>query len=294
MKKTISRRSLLQTGVQASLFATASSNAAFAQVFGTDREGGTVPLRLPLGAMPDLDRGEYISNMQVHSHLSGASVNGGEPFGSLWVKGAQRMLVGGGGFVDISDPARPVVVNKGVYKGGLANVVFNTRLKKWLLMTAAQVPLTDPSPQYPRGKYHPEYSAKSTGYKGLRGLYSYDVTDPLKPSLLQEFSTGETGSGTHMNFYDGGKYAYLDCGWDDQLRQESSERPYSNALMIVDMTDPANVKEVSRWWAPGQRLGEEQRYNQYPFAGDRSSTPSRSPFDRTTTRDQSAISQSPR
>src|SRR5262249_56062726 len=106
---------------------------------------------------------------------------------------------------------------------------------------------------------------------GLRGLRNYDTTNPATPTLLQEFSTGETGSGTHMNFYDGGKYAFLDCGWDNQLRQESSERPYSNALMIVDMTDPTNIKEVSRWWAPGQRLDEEERYKQYPFAGDRSS-----------------------
>ena len=29
--------------------------------------------------------------------------------------------------------------------------------------------------------------------------------------------TGDKGNGTHHNFYDGGKYAYLDCGWDDSL-----------------------------------------------------------------------------
>ena len=271
MKKTLHRRTLLKTGAGAALFATAASTAGLAQVFGTDPDGGTVPFRLPKGAMTDLDRGQYISNMEIHAHLSGAAVNGGEPFGSLWARGAQRMLAGGGGFVDISDARKPVVASKGAYKGGLANVVYNTRLQKWLLMTAAQVPLTDPNPKYPRGKYHAEYAARSTGYKGLRGLYSYDVSDPLKPALLQEFSTGETGSGTHMNFYDGGKYAFLDCGWDDQLRQESSERPYSNALMIIDVTDPAGIKEVSRWWVPGQRLDEEARYRQYPFAGDRSS-----------------------
>ena len=142
MKRTVNRRTLLKTGAGAAVFATAASTAGLPQVFGTDPEGGTVPLRLPKGAMTDLDRGQYISNMEIHSHLSGASVNGGEPFGSLWAKGAQRMLVGGGGFVDISDPHKPVVANKGVYKGGLANVVYNTRLQKWLLMTAAQVPLT--------------------------------------------------------------------------------------------------------------------------------------------------------
>ena len=73
---------------------------------------------------------------------------------------------------------------------------------------------------------------------------------------------------TPDSFYDGGKYAYLDCGWDDQLRLENHQRPTSNALMIVDMSDPANVQEVSRWWVPGQRLGEEEEYKKYRFAGD--------------------------
>ncbi len=93
----------------------------------------------------------------------------------------------------------------------------------------------------------------------------------MKPDLLQEFNTGEKGNGTHHNFYDGGKYAYLDCGWDDQLRMENHQRPYSNAIMIVDMSDPSKVKEVSRWWVPGQKLGEEAEYKKYRFAGDHTS-----------------------
>jgi hypothetical protein len=53
---------------------------------------------------------------------------------------------------------------------------------------------------------------------------------------------------------------------------ESTERVYSNGLMIVDMSDPAEVKEVSRWWVPGQRLDEEELYRTtYPFAGDQCS-----------------------
>jgi hypothetical protein len=71
--------------------------------------------------MTDLDRNKYISNMEIHSHLPGATANGGEPSGSTWAKA--RMLVGGEGVVDISDPLKPVVVNKSVYKGRLANVV---------------------------------------------------------------------------------------------------------------------------------------------------------------------------
>jgi len=53
---------------------------------------------------------------------------------------------------------------------------------------------------------------------------------------------------------------------------ESTERVYSNGLMIVDMSDPTKVKEVSKWWVPGQRLDEEELYRTtYPFAGDQCS-----------------------
>jgi hypothetical protein len=234
------------------------------------QDGGTVPLKMPLGVLDFLDRKQYIKNMDIVSHVSGLSISGGEPLTSLWARGAQRLLIGGGGFVDISDPRKPFQLNKGIMQGS-ASVAYNSALRKWIVMTAAAAPLTAPTPEFPRGKYHKEYFDRSVGYRGLRGIRTYDATDPRSPQLLQEFSTGETGSGTHHNFYDGGKYAYLDCGWDDQFRQESSERPYANALMIVDLSDPANVKEVSRWWVPGQRIGEEREYGKWPFAGDESS-----------------------
>jgi hypothetical protein len=229
-----------------------------------------VPLRMPLGILDHLDRNQYIHNMEIHAHLPGATASGGEPLTALWARGQQRLLSGGGGFLDITDPRKAAMVYRGAYQGS-ANIVFSRQLKKWIALTSAQPPLTDPNPDYPRGKYHKEYAERSIAYKGLRGIRTYDVTDPVKVTLLQEFSTGEKGSGTHMNFYDGGKYAYLDCGWDDQLRQESTERPFGNGLMIVDVSDPARVKEVSRWWVPGQRLDEEAEYKKWPFAGDQSS-----------------------
>ena len=97
------------------------------------------------------------------------------------------------------------------------------------------------------------------------------MTNPVKPSLpLQEFSTGKRGGGTHQNFYDGGKYTYLDAGWDDELRMENAQRPSSNGVIIVDMSDPANVKEVSRWWVPGQQR-ERKPNTRCVFAGDQAS-----------------------
>ena len=150
--------------------------------------------------------------------------------------------------------------------------VYNSRLKKWIRVVAHQMPLTPGTQQYPRGKYHEDYAKKSINDPGFRGIKTYDVTNPEKTELLNEFETGKTGFGVHCPFYDGGQYGYLACGWDDQFRMESTERVYSNGLMIVDMSDPAKVKEVSRWWVPGQRLDEEELYRTtYPFAGDQCS-----------------------
>jgi hypothetical protein len=227
-------------------------------------------LPLPLGALNYLDRKQYIHNMEIVSHLSGSTISGGEPLMVMWAKGKQRLLPAGGGFVDISDAKNPVVLNKGVIKGW-GCVAYNTKLKKWIMMCTASQPLTGAVPEYPHGQYDKQLRDKVLAYKGLRGIRTYDITDPTKPNLLQEFNTGEKGNGTHHNFYDGGQYAYLDCGWDDQLRLENHQRPFSNAVMIADLSDPSNVKEVSRWWVPGQRFGEEEEYKKYIFAGDKTS-----------------------
>lgn len=248
-----------------------ATEKASAQATGLEEGGGVPPFRLPSGSLTFLDRKQYIHNMTIHSHVPGASVSSGEPQANMWARGSRRLLPAHGGFLDISDPLKPQIVNQAVFKGGLPGVTYNTRLKKWLLMSAAAQPLTDATPEYPHGQYDAALREKCVGYKGLRGIRVYDVTNPEKPDLLQEFSTGTLGNGTHMNFYDGGKYAYLDCGWTDQLRMENAQRPYSNALMIVDMTDPSNIKEVSKWWVPGQMLNEEEQYKKYVFANDQAS-----------------------
>jgi hypothetical protein len=271
---TLSRRDLLKNSATALMAAAAGGLAGTlglrGQSSGLYTSSLPPELPLPMGSLMYLDRKQYIHNMEIVSHLSGSTISGGEPLMVMWAKGKQRLLPAGGGFVDVSDPKNPTVLNKGVIKGP-GCVAYNTKLKKWIMMATAAQPLTGAVPEYPHGQYDKELLDKVLAYKGLRGIRTYDITDPTKPNLLQEFSTGEKGNGTHHNFYDGGKYAYLDCGWDDQLRLENHQRPFSNAIMIVDLSDPANVQEVSRWWVPGQRLGEEEEYKKYIFAGDRTS-----------------------
>jgi hypothetical protein len=274
-RRSFSRRSLLKSAAGAALGATAAgfigALSTRAQVQGLYTTNTAPEIPLPMGSLTFIDKKQYIHNMEIISHLSGSSISGGEPLMAMWAKGKQRLLPAGGDFVDVSEAKNPVALNKKrVIQGGGA-VVYNTKLKKWIMMCTAAQPLTSATPQYPHGQYDKELLDKVLAYKGLRGIRNYDITDPTKPNLLQEYNTGAKGNGTHHNFYDGGKYAYLDCGWDETLRLENHQRPYSNALMIVDMSDPASVQEVSRWWVPGQRLGEEDEYKKYRFAGDKTS-----------------------
>ncbi len=272
-RKGFSRRSLLKSAVGAAVGATAAGFAGpigtLAQVQGLYTTDTSPKIALPMGSLTYIDKKQYIHNMEIISHISGASISGGEPLMVMWAKGKQRLLPSGGDFVDISEAKNPVLLNKKRVTMGGGPVVYNTKLKKWIMMCTAAQPLTSATPQYPHGQYDKELRDKILAYKGLRGIRNYDISDPTKPNLLQEYNTGAKGNGTHHNFYDGGKYAYLDCGWDETLRLENHQRPYSNALMIVDMSDPANVQEVSRWWVPGQKLGEEEEYKKYRFAGDK-------------------------
>jgi len=234
--------------------------------------GGTGPLRLPAGALNYLDRHQYISNMEIVAYYPSIKLKMfGDEHSCLWAKGKRRLIAFSEGWVDITEPTKAAVIKEGNFPT-FQSCVYNNKLKKWLRVTSHQMPLTPGTPQYPRGKYHEEYARQAISDRNFRGIRVYDVTNPEKTDLLGEFETGATGHGVHLPFYDGGQYAYLACGWDDQLRMESTERVYSNGLMIVDMSDPAKVKEVSRWWVPGQRLDEEDYYRAtYPFAGDQCS-----------------------
>jgi len=262
----ISRRALLTGAAGAAAAVAAGAVSAAAQVTGLMPGGGTVPLRRPLGSLDYLDPKQYINNMEIVSFTPGVTIAGGEPLMNMWARGRQRLINAEGAWLDVTDPKKPVVVKASARVGGC--IAYNTRLKKWLAMSSAGQPITRAVPGRPYGQYDGDLAQKSNAYKGLRGIRTWDITDPAKPVLLQEFSTGTTGWGTHMNFYDGGKYAFLAAGWDDKFFFENAQRTFGSGMMVVDLTDPANVKEVSRFWIPGQRVGEEADYKKYWFAGD--------------------------
>src|ERR1700722_8003662 len=107
--KSLSRRALLKNAMTAAVGATAAGfigkTGARAQVQGLYTSNQPPELPLPLGSLTYLDTKQYIHNMEIISHLPGATINGGEPLMCMWAKGRQRMLPAPsrGDFVDISD-----------------------------------------------------------------------------------------------------------------------------------------------------------------------------------------------
>lgn len=101
------------------------------------------------------------------------------------------------------------------------------------------------------GTFLPDERAAMWGYvPGLpyeEGVLIWDVKKPLEPQLLGHFKTG--GFGTHRNFYDGGRYMYLAA---------NMEGFRSNIYVCVDISDPTNPQEVSRFWMPGQEKGDDR------------------------------------
>lgn len=231
------------------------------------------------GSYGQLDRKMYVHNMEVHGHFLPGEERGSKA--QLMARGRRRFIFQGSDVIDVTEPLKPTVINRGGYIGGTANLAYNHELKKWVHLVRASAPNTGTNGDAPLGKYaYPEKISHAVNHPGLRGVRLYDATDPERLDLLSEWSCDQgdpsreiqTGGGTHRNFYSGGRYAYLDTAPDNSfVHMENPYRYYTNCIQTIDVADPANPKFVSNWWIPGQRQGEEEQYRQWPFHGDRMS-----------------------
>lgn len=88
------------------------------------------------------------------------------------------------------------------------------------------------------------------------GMGVYDVKDPEHPKQISFFDTsGPYSRGVHCLWFVDGRYAHLSTGASDfQPHDQKDDQFY----MIVDLDDPANPKEVGRWWLPGTRVGDSE------------------------------------
>lgn len=80
-----------------------------------------------------------------------------------------------------------------------------------------------------------------TGYND-GGFKIYDISDPARPELLSYQRTG--GVGVHR----------FDCDEDFAYISTEMDGYVGNIIVIYDIADPSNVREVSRWHMPGQHV----------------------------------------
>jgi hypothetical protein len=86
------------------------------------------------------------------------------------------------------------------------------------------------------------------------GLDIYDVSDPMQPRKLSHFDTsGPHSRGVHYVWFADGRYAYLSTGARDFTPRNPKDDQF---LMIVDLKDPRQPREIGRWWLPGTRRGD--------------------------------------
>jgi hypothetical protein len=86
------------------------------------------------------------------------------------------------------------------------------------------------------------------------GIDTYDIADPANPKKLAHFDTsGPHSRGVHFVWFTDGHYAYLSTGARDFTPRDPKDDQF---LMILDLSQPANPKEVGRWWLPGTRQGD--------------------------------------
>jgi hypothetical protein len=164
---------------------------------------------------------------------------GMQQVGERWYLYLGHFWRGGWSVVDVTEPTAPKVL--AFLPGPPDTWASQVQVADGLMIGALEKPQWLDGPDAPELPYE-------------EGALVWDVqTDPVRPTLLAHYKTG--GTGTHRNFYSGGRYAYLAAslpGYRGQL------------LVVLDVADPTRPTEVSRWCWPGQEEGtQEPRLSAY-------------------------------
>lgn len=150
-----------------------------------------------------------------------------------WLLYCAHIWHSGWSIVDVTDPANPELLRW--IEGPPNTWTIQMQVADGKMVTALEK----------IGTWIPAERAKWWGHNDSRsweeGVVVWSLADPLDPKPLGQYRTGFLG--THRNFYAGGNYLHLAAGMPGYRR---------NIYVIVDISDPANPTEVSRWWVPGQ------------------------------------------
>ncbi|MBC8034229.1 MAG: hypothetical protein H7Y03_08795 [Chitinophagaceae bacterium] len=144
--------------------------------------------------------------------------------------------------IDVTNPAKPTVAR--FMEGPPNTATFQMELHGNTMITALE-------------KILPDFGGDTTR-SFAEGIYIWDISNPLQPKRQGHFTT--KGTGTHRNFYNGGKYVHLAAGMPGYK---------GNIYVIIDISNPSQPTEVSRWWVPGQKESETGPALQQDTPGDK-------------------------
>ncbi|HUI85582.1 MAG TPA: hypothetical protein VLY21_00305 [Nitrososphaerales archaeon] len=154
---------------------------------------------------------------------------------------------GGFSVVDVKDPADPQVVN---FIPTDSPHVWSIKCRALgnILVVANDWKFFEPVKYHVHPEY-PNWHMRGPKEPIQSGIKVYDITKPAEPKLLSFFKTGEwspDGGGNYCHrFWFDGHYAYI-----------AAEMPgfFGGISVNVDLSDPKNPKEVSRFWRTGQHV----------------------------------------
>jgi hypothetical protein len=87
------------------------------------------------------------------------------------------------------------------------------------------------------------------------GIEMFDISTPEEPKSVGFFDrSGPFSRGVHQVWFVDGEYIHCAAGSDDFVPRYRRDFQF---YTCVDARDPANMKEVGRWWFPGQRKGDQ-------------------------------------
>jgi hypothetical protein len=147
--------------------------------------------------------------------------------GDRWYVYATRFWEPGIWVLDVSDPQRPEIVGEIIPTDDPLVATWQVQVADGLLVASLE--------------HRPPPWGGDPSKATDEGITLYDVTDPLAPVERSRWHYG--ASGTHRNFYNGGRYIHATA---------AVPGCEGNIYSILDIDDPTAPHEVGRWFHPDQ------------------------------------------
>lgn len=167
-----------------------------------------------------------------------------------------HMTSRGFSIVDVRDPKAPRAVGYVAAPANTWNIHLQTHDDLLLVVHAkdlfADTAFAQDEKVYYSGSVGQTVRAAAPRRNWSAGLAVYDISSPAQPRQIGFFPV--EGVGLHRIWYVGGRWAYVSAlldGYSDYI------------FLIIDLADPANPREVSRFWLPGMHLawGEQPSWS---------------------------------